>query len=517
MAYNVLVGIGGTGARVVEAMVHLCAAGYGPENLSIFLIDPDESNGNLTRTKTLITLYNLCRQSFNPSKAAEKQLFKTNIKIPETLVWKIFKDKNTTLSYYINLKTMTKELEDFASVLFSEVELNTILNEGFRGHPSIGSVVMSDPPQDEEPWTVLWDDIITQKQNDVRVFLAGSVFGGTGAAGVPTIGSQRLIKYNDKATIGAGKSRVLLGGALVLPYFSIEREDETDEKMYVTHYDFPIATKAALQYYNEKQLGFDQLYFIGDSLNQKIGKFSVGSMSQENQPHYIELVTALAATDFFEQPPLEGDPEKLYYIACRDDDSVTWESLPVSRNEQEIRQRQIDFKARLVTMSAFAYTFCTYGKDTLDKPHKDINDTWYREHFRFDENKEKERVKNPRWGENKTQLENFEKFLKHYYLAWLCSMDDNSDKVRLISKSKICEGSIQIGKEINLIDYNKKKDNLGDFLKEKSKKEDFYVFINRFLNSVNITDEKTLSAANKYINIFYEAAMKFCAHNYHIQ
>ena len=517
MPQNILIGIGGTGARVIEAMIHLSAAGFGPDELSIFLIDPDEGNGNLTRTKTLITLYNQCRKNFEPIKTSQSKLFKTEIKIPNTLVWKIFDKKNTRLSDFINHKTMKDDLAEFVSILFSDQELNTSLSEGFRGHPSIGAVVMANPPEEEEPWTLLWDNIVDKKQSDVRVFLVGSVFGGTGAAGVPTFGSKELIKYNARAKLGEGKSRVLLGGALVLPYFGIEKDDEEDEKMFVTNHDFPIATKAALHYYNEKELGFDQLYFIGDSLNQKVGKFHVGSQYQENKPHYIELVTALAANDFYSQIDIEGDPEKLYYISCREDDIVNWDSLPVSRNEAKIRNKQVELKTKLVTMATFAYALCTYGKEILMDDHDQIQDAWYREHFKFNEKKEKDRVKNPRWSENLAQIENFEKFIKHSFLAWICLLDDDSKKVALFNRDRICEGAIQIGKEIHLADRKNKKNNIGDFLKEKSRIFDFDYFINQTLLEVDITKEKTLSAANKYINIFYEAATKFCVQNYNIE
>lgn len=517
MTQNILIGIGGTGARVVESMIHLCAAGYGPDNLTLFIIDPDEGNGNLTRTKTLVTLYDRCRKNYSPVSRVERVLFKTQIKTPGTMVWKIFEDKNSTLSYYINHKTLPQDLHDFATILFSDAELNTPLNEGFRGHPSIGAVVMANPPEDEEPWTILWDEIADKKANDVRVFLAGSVFGGTGAAGVPTIGSRDLIKFNPKAKVGANKSRVLLGGALVMPYFSFEKKDETDEKMFVTNHDFPIATKAALHYYNEKELGFDQLYLLGDSLNQKVGKFSVGSQSQENQPHYIEIATALAANDFFDQPPIEGDPEKLYFIACRNDEKVDWEALPISRDEHQIRNRQVELKSRLVTMTTFAYALGTYGNEILEREHKSIEDTWYREHFKYKEKKEKDRVKNPRWGENKAALDIINEYNRRYFLPWICSLDDLSGRIAFLDRQKICVEPIQIGKDLDLIDYNRFPSYIGDFLAEKSKAFDFGFFIRNSLNAINLTGEKTLSASDKYLNLFYNAAEKFCAENYNIE
>lgn len=518
MSPNVLIGIGGTGARVIEAMINLCAAGYGPDNLAVFIIDPDEGNGNLTRTKTLISLYQRCQQRFNPTAATENKLFRTTLKTPGNLVWSIFKQKGTRLKDYIKLESMDPHLADFATVLFSDDELLTNLEKGFRGHPSIGSVVMANPDQNEDPWTILWDDITNKKQNEVRVFLAGSVFGGTGAAGVPTIGSRNLIKFNENATIGKDKSRVLLGGALVLPYFSIERDDDTEESMFVTHYDFPIATKAALHYYNEKQLGFDQLYLIGDSLNQKVGKFSVGSQSQENQPHYIELVTALAAFDFFAQPPVEGEPEKLYFIASRENEMITWDSLPVARKDEQIGPRQVELKSQLLTMTTFAYAVCTYGQEILDRDHGGIKEPWYREHFEFNEKNDKDNIKNPRWGENKTDLKNFTDYLGKYFLPWVTLMDDYSQKVSLISRERICEGEVRVGATPTLADREKKKENIGHFTKARNPEgKNFDVFLNHGLNAVNISREKTLSAANRFVNLFYEAAMKFCKQNYNLQ
>jgi len=54
MAVNILIGVGGTGAKVVEATLYLLAAGLGPEKVIVGLVDQDNSNGNLARTLELI-------------------------------------------------------------------------------------------------------------------------------------------------------------------------------------------------------------------------------------------------------------------------------------------------------------------------------------------------------------------------------------------------------------------------------------------------------------------------------
>ncbi len=42
---------GGTGAKVAEALVHLCATGMGPEHVHVLFVDADTTNGNLQRAR----------------------------------------------------------------------------------------------------------------------------------------------------------------------------------------------------------------------------------------------------------------------------------------------------------------------------------------------------------------------------------------------------------------------------------------------------------------------------------
>ena len=515
---NFLIGIGGTGARVIESVVHLCAAGFGPDELSMFMVDPDAGNGNLDRTKKLITDYKNCRNKLQKTESCP--LFKTDIKVPpgeKEFVWEIFSNANATLSDYINytnLRNQSPDLSDFASLLFSEDELDTKLNEGFRGHPSIGSVVMSNPPQDAYPFKLLWEDMSDKKSNEIRVFIVGSVFGGTGAAGFPTLGSKNLIKYNDFAKIGETQSKVLLGGALVLPYFSFESDSATTEKMFVTTNDFPIATKAALQYYNEKDLGFDQIYFIGDSLNPKVGKFGVGSSKQSNLPHYIEMVTSLAAFDFYEQPYSPERPEKKFFTASREDDKVKWSQLPLSRDSDKLLKKQSEFKKLITDMTVFSYAFLTYGYKILKMHHPDIKDTWYREHFKFKDNEEKDKVKDPR----NDKIDSFENFLKKF-LFWICTIDDESKMVELIDKDMVINSNIDpydpLKIELHSPESLQNLNKIGNILrKEITKNLDFNSFKTKGLDQVYLKDPKVNQAFNRFINIFYEGAVRFNRLNY---
>ena len=42
---------GGTGAKVAEALVHLCAAGLAPRTVHILIVDADTTNGNVRRAQ----------------------------------------------------------------------------------------------------------------------------------------------------------------------------------------------------------------------------------------------------------------------------------------------------------------------------------------------------------------------------------------------------------------------------------------------------------------------------------
>lgn len=518
MPKNVLIGIGGTGSRVIESVVHLCAAGYGPDKLNVFIIDPDAGNGNLTRTKTLIAEYTELREKFQRVKG--NQCFNTEIVIPpnDKLIWSIFEERGYTLGKYINYDNIKKNdpnLADLASILFSKKELATGLNEGFRGHPSIGAVVMSDPPMDEYPFKLLWDDIASLHANELRVFLVGSIFGGTGAAGFPTLGSEQLIKFNEQkqAKLAGGKSKVLLGGALILPYFSFSTDEASSEPMFVTPNDFPIATKAALQYYNDKQLGFDQYYFIGDSLSQKVGEFSAGSSTQENFPHYIEAVSAFASFDFFKQPTIEDVPEKKYFIACRDSNVIDWTQLPLTRDSEKLLDERKKLRELLVDFTTFCYGYLTYGKQILARSHKDLkSEAWYKDNFdkKFTE---ENYLFNPRHGDNKAVYELADSYFSKF-LFWICAMDDGENgNVNLIDKDMIFTGSLDLNiKNNQLKDPMAFKANIGRIMRGQSNGKDFNAFIREGLEESVINDD-TIGAGSKYLNVFYNGAKKFNVKN----
>ena len=105
--------------------------------------------------------------------------------------------------------------------LFTEQERTTNLDKGFRGHPAIGAAVMTEKMDiNDEPWKTILPQINADK--NAKIFLFASVFGGTGAAGFPTI--ARLLQA-ELHKDGEGNCIAKIGGALVLPYFQFPPAD----------------------------------------------------------------------------------------------------------------------------------------------------------------------------------------------------------------------------------------------------------------------------------------------------
>ncbi|MBQ6132463.1 MAG: hypothetical protein IJL12_09020 [Selenomonadaceae bacterium] len=313
------ISIGGTGSKVMESLTHLCIAGLLPENERLYIaaIDPDVGNGNLERTSTALNNFAVFQ---NFSVGNDTPLFKNKISIVRPFPWNpTGHDKNLDdlLEFYHNSNTPVGKLYE---VLYTKKERETTLNEGFRGHPSIGSAVLAKKFDDGSKLTAQIEKIVGEGES-VKIFLAGSVFGGTGAAGLPTI--ARLLKNN----LADYADRISIGGVLILPYFSFTPTDKFDE-LFARSENFLPNTKAALKYYSEKENLFDATYFIGDSVMTPVGEFSVGSANQRNEAHIVEFYAALATADFFARP-LHA-PKIFKYICHHERDKFSWSDFPAS-------------------------------------------------------------------------------------------------------------------------------------------------------------------------------------------
>ena len=300
MAKLFLFAIGGTGARVVKALVMLLASGVRMENIDSIvpiIIDPDSANGDLTRTLEIIKLYNEIRD-----KAYSPQSDFFNVKITsldelgegalvsDNFRFEIDGVKDQRFSEFIGYGDLDRSNQAFISLLFSRANLDANMEVGFKGNPNIGSVVLNKFKDTE-----IFEKFAASFEEDDRVFIISSIFGGTGAAGFPLIlknirnAAPPLPHHNflQNAKIGA---------VTVLPYFNVQRADNSS----IDSNTFISKTKAALSYYARNVSGngsVNALYYIGDKVtNDQPG--ADGAQEQKNKAHFVELAAALSITDF---------------------------------------------------------------------------------------------------------------------------------------------------------------------------------------------------------------------------
>jgi len=300
MAKLFLFAIGGTGSRVVKSLTMLLASGVKIENTETIvpiIIDPDASNGDLTRTVEIIKTYkNIREKAYSES----SDFFKTKISsldelgdgsyVSDNFKFEIDGLKDQLFKDFIGYSELDINNKAFVSLLFSKSNLNADMDVGFKGNPNIGSVVLNKFKQSD-----FFMRFAQNFEKEDRVYIISSIFGGTGAAGFPLI-LKNIRDANHTIPHHSFLNDAKIGAVSVLPYFGIKGNENTT----INSDTFISKTKAALYYYSRNVTGnksINALYYIGDKLtNEHEG--ADGSNEQKNKAHFIEMASALSIIDF---------------------------------------------------------------------------------------------------------------------------------------------------------------------------------------------------------------------------
>lgn len=146
MAKLYVFGIGGTGARVLRSFTMMMAAGVtiGADEVVPVIIDPDASNADLTRTVALMNIYRSIRSSLSFSPQNESTFFRKELsQILANYTLRINDTDDKTFSQFIDLPSMNKSSQAMIRMLFSEKNLASSMDVGFKGNPNIGSIVLN--------------------------------------------------------------------------------------------------------------------------------------------------------------------------------------------------------------------------------------------------------------------------------------------------------------------------------------------------------------------------------------
>lgn len=318
MARLFVFAIGGTGSRVLKSLTMLLASGVKPNSEREFeivpiIIDPQKSSEDLKRTERLLGNY----QTISKETGLESGFFNTKIttlnnlvvsnRISGSFTFDLQEVGGKKFKEYIDFNQLDDANNALADILFSGKSINKRHEEvnlldvemdiGFVGNPNIGSVVLNQFKDSQE-----FKDFASNFNDNDRVFIISSIFGGTGAAGFPIILKNIRDAINNSNIDGkAFLQDAKIGAVTALPYFNIEKDKDSP----IQKSDFIAKTKAALYYYKDNVTGnnsINSLYYVADDYIGKPYKNDPGDNGQKNDAHFVELISALAIIDFLETP-----------------------------------------------------------------------------------------------------------------------------------------------------------------------------------------------------------------------
>lgn len=384
--------IGGTGARIAEVAAHLCAMNMinaaATDEIEFIIVDKDKECGGTQQARRVIgSVRTLSPGAFdrsgilNGNNAREfcKNHINVNTDWDFTLALARLKERNAggvQNAGSISLKdavSRTNNNDDkvLMNAFYTQKEQNIDTDKGFYGDPSVGSLIFkymvkNDGNQNDIANPVTgWLGQHANAGDEARVFIIGSIFGGTGAA----IFSNLAAHLRDSANVG----RLFISGVLLLPYFSF---GDGGQNAKVNSAEFFKKSKVALDEYNRDlnlirtvnnpNGSFDSLYVCGQyECHMTSENYADGGTNQNNHFDLVDLVAASAMVDFFNKTvddngQIVGSGKIYEYRFGQHTNNAKAEIVPKDISELSEKMKQ------MLLFSAFVVTR-VYGQYLLNK------------------------------------------------------------------------------------------------------------------------------------------------------
>ncbi|MBE5801728.1 MAG: hypothetical protein E7319_05500 [Clostridiales bacterium] len=313
--------IGGTGNKILESIVYAAAADafytISPNGkrtpvreLHLLSVDVDAACGNTTRASRAAEYYEQVRAAFDETRQTRRG-FRTRLDLRR---WNMNLSRRATSVSRMTENHARDQL--LSRTLFSKTEASLEYSEGFRGHPDLGVLFFSDllssldqlraMGQPDEMNALLDQmDADISRGETVKVMLCGSIFGGTGASGIPALARYLHERFRDRLSLFE------MGSMLMLPYYKVPPSSHNEElEIVVKSADFPDKARTALQYYGMSGMirsseedtdgVFDAIYMLGLPPEAFVQTriYSTGSQSQENDAHMLEWLATRCIAAF---------------------------------------------------------------------------------------------------------------------------------------------------------------------------------------------------------------------------
>ncbi len=372
-----LIGIGGTGMRCLESFVHTAAMGmYDNTEINILALDTDLENGNFKRLTELIEDGYLKLKGFNKNHYPLANTF-FSAKINFFRFSPDYSDAIKTGRYSsISKYAYSSQAEkDLSQLLLTENVRDFDLKHGYRAQTHLGSMLMYHAILEEvkkNPQGSLSKFIQNiydaSEIGAAKVFVLGSVFGGTGASSIPII-PKAFNAAIGELNQGKSLSKAYFGAVLLSSYFKFNAPDDSlksRQKIVASSKNFAMNSQIAMMFYNEDKTvktTYQKFYMLGTASNdfetpQEFNETITGGLKQKNDCHYIELLSSLAAYDFFQSTGDELDKIKkekrevqYYYRALRSDGRLEFKDFVRPDKVKEFARKF----AMLIAMSFLVY------------------------------------------------------------------------------------------------------------------------------------------------------------------
>jgi ribosomal protein S6E (S10) len=181
---------------------------------------------------------------------------------------------------FMDVSTMSRENQAMVKLLFSEKNLKSKMDVGFKGNPNIGSVVLNQIVNSDD-----FDTFANGFSAGDKIFIISSIFGGTGASGFPLL--LKTLRTGNSFPNFQTINDAEIGAVTILPYFKLKPSDESE----IDSSTFISKTKSALAYYEDnisKNNQINALYYLGDDVQNVYS--NVAKYAMENTRVYLDVV-----------------------------------------------------------------------------------------------------------------------------------------------------------------------------------------------------------------------------------
>ena len=294
----VCIGVGGSGAACLEALIHLSVLGLLPDgwNLVPVMVDQDQQHPRITATTRFIDRYGAVRDEGGATTLSGEGLF--GLSISRVVGSNVLQPSTHESLFDLFGIADSRDADNAASLIFEDREIGVAGGRGFAngyyGRVNAGVCFFNDPMGSE---SLLAAVRVHLMPGNACVVLFGSAFGGTGAAGLLHI--ARLIREDTHLK----PLDVPIAVIQLEPYFEPDSSGTDSAGEFVNLPEsFESRTGAAYEFLDNlahaRNLPFRAIYPLGTPVPAAFPPEWFARDQQDNPHLFLEYLGALAARDF---------------------------------------------------------------------------------------------------------------------------------------------------------------------------------------------------------------------------